>query len=111
MQTTKVTIDKIDYTIRRADFGIDNQILDAGSYLELGTGRMMIKTGSRRHMTIKLCVTSPTLSDDQIQKMTPEHGAKLFNAIEQFRREASLPLEPSRKSSSDTRDSGLQTEG
>lgn len=103
METKTVKIGKIEYTIRRANFGIDNAILDASSAIDLVTGKILAKSGTRRHVTIKLCVVKPEMTDKQIQELTPDEGGELFIEIEKFRNP--LPLSKKPNSSVDTEES------
>lgn len=103
LETKTIEIDGTTYHIRRPNFGIDNQILDASSSIELDTGRIVLKTGTRRHATVKLCVVKPEMTDKKIEQLSVEAGMKLFIEIERFR--SPLPLSEKPNSSADTEDS------
>jgi len=79
-----------DFKTRTLNFGDRNQILDETNFID-AQGRMHVKSGTLRFLTIKLGVIEPKLSDEQINKL-PE---RLANALyRKIAKESQVPLEP-----------------
>ena len=81
---------KIDeFKVRGLKFGERNRILDECSFIDPNTGKMYVKTGTMRFLTLKYGIISPKLSDKQINELPESIAIELYNRI---LRETGVPL-------------------
>ena len=78
-----------DFKVRGLKFGERNRILDECSFIDPNTGKMYVKTGTMRFLTLKYGIVSPKLSDKQIEDLPEPIAVKLYNRI---LKETGVPL-------------------
>jgi len=85
METKPFELDGVKYTLKKFKYGQRNKILDQTTILG-ETGQIHMLTGTLRHLTTKFgCLKNgKELTDEEIEDLDDQHGAKLFGAIQEF---------------------------